>query len=199
MPLPTPLIQFAVASLAFAVLSGCTGACTTDAPPSFDITVSHDSLTEINATCLGQVISTETGTDLVGYINKATYSPTSNTCQYRSGNGGGNYSLSIKLQGYEPLLIEDIKVESDSCHAITEYQEHGLTPASTNCHDGYEWINNECQTQNGCPFPQLEQDLTSGDASGESTVSCVNRCIGIVERISSQPEAPGICGPAGTH
>ena len=198
MPLPTPLIQFAVASLAFAVLSGCTGACTTDAPPAFDITVSHDSLTETNATCLGQVVSTEIGTDFVGYINNPIHSATTNTCQYRSGSGGGNYTVLIKLQGYEPLLIEDIKVKSDSCHAITEYQEHGLTSTSTNCHDGYEWINNECQTQNGCPFPQLEQGVTSTDSSREGTTHCVDRCEGIIEYISSRPMAPGICGPIGT-
>lgn len=178
------------------LLGGCTGACTTDVRAAINIQVTHDSLADVNPGCIGQVILSDNNQTYVEYIHATSFSSGTNGakgCYFSAGyERAGNYSLSIQLQGYEPIVLNEIDVGRNACHVETHRQTLSLTPAVNNCHDGYEWTNNQCQTTNACSFPTLEQASVGGLEGSGTSIECVNECMDVTG-ITINPTNPGLC------
>lgn len=181
------------------LITGC-GGCTTEAAAAVYIQLSHPDLATTNPTCEGQFIIMDQDTEYTEYLTGFSLQNEPNTCYF---NGlyerVGNYHIQVRLKGYEPVEIFDADVKSGPCHVSTYSRSIELTPAINNCHDGYEWVNDQCQTFNDCAFPTFEQPHLSGIEGGETSYECVDQCKDPTRLTPASrpaavlPSSPGVC------
>lgn len=178
-------------------VSGCDGtSCTTDVKPSVIVNITDDNLTP--QICQGQARAW-TGDQV--FYQQGFYYDSGNgdhVCQFYFGHETpGQFSINIQLQGYEPIALTDIQVSSNTCHVNTQTLNLNLIPATTNCHDGYSWVNDRCESLHGCPFPQFERAFIPGANPEEGIVEisydCLDECSDELDTHPAQPEIPGVC------
>lgn len=184
-------------------LSGCGGqnggyVCTADVRPSVIINVTHPTLTA--ALCQAQAIA---WTDSDVFYEQGQYSLGAGnmpTCRFEFAyETAGTFTAEIKITGFERESFGNIVVTENVCHVETQTRQKELTPAATNCHDGYQWLNNHCESLHGCPFPQWEREFVPGANPGDGmatiTYDCLNACTDELDNAYALPEAPGKCPP----
>ncbi len=183
---------FAVLGVSAALLSlaGCGGTCTAEAPPAVVLYLTADGA-ESQVLCDAQVVA-YTDDGFVTYANG--YSSGASSCRFDIGHDQpGTYYIQIQAQGYEAVLLDDIKVETDGCHPETVQLAETLVPSTSNCHDGYEWVDSACKTPNGCAFPQFERQVLPGVQGADISYECISSCENIGTNQYEMPQAPGKC------
>lgn len=176
------------------LLGGCGGACTDDAPPAIRLNLTGDGATAEDL-CDAQVIAYDNDgfvSYAEGYAVQTAAAP--HSCQFAIAHQRpGNYTIEIKVQRYEAVTLDDIEVAAGRCNVQTVTLNENLLPDNSNCHDGYEWVNDACTTPNGCAFPQLERQVIPGVRGAEITYNCVDSCDALDGVSFDLPEAPGRC------
>ncbi len=173
------------------LLSGCGGStCTTEAPPAVELYLTADSASS-QVLCDAQVIASNN----YGDVTYATgYSTEASRCRFAFAHEQpGTYTIQIHAEGYDPVLLENIEVTTGKCHVSTVQLTEALVPSNSNCHDGYEWVDDACKTPNGCTFPELERQVIPGVQGAAITYDCVSSCEALGTNQYELPEAPGRC------